>query len=251
MHLWTNSIRLFIISYYTITSTKAGQIIIPQVFTCDSLVQIVTNYGSRNVNVPTYIPETNAQYQNKPLGTYMTWTTTGLNLWMPDWVTSHNFALKTSYFKIQSKRCSSKIVFILILNGNFLETATAIGNSGFGNSSAVPFFVFVKTIYDEVARGFTLSLENQLAFEPIRPFHPPIIFYSDSWSIQLVFCYFCPGRLAKLFPINTYLIENSRILASLKQQWLLQSSIRWFTTVYCVWVGNSGSKVLLGCISWT
>lgn len=199
------------ISFYLIimhlVQIQGMRLITPLNFATDTLVNIVTNDGLYTYDSIKYEACMESQYS--PLITYVSWTTNGLNLRIPDFGLRQNLTLKMHYFQIQHKLGSEKIIFILVTEGNFLQTARAIDNSGFGSSSAVPFFVLLNPSSGNVMRRFTKSLENQLRFISIRPFYAPIIFFSHFLRVQIVFCYYCPGATEKLWPIHTFSVEYS------------------------------------------
>lgn len=204
---------LLYITLSTLNCLNAGQLNMTLVFSSDTLVNIVTNRRVRSQNDILYIPETHSQFQNNPLNTHATWTTENLNLRIPEFALQDNLTLSRYYFQFQSRLGSERIVFVLNTNGSFWETAKAIDNSGYGTSSRVTFFVLVKSLLDEVVIKFINSPDKLLAYQPIRPFHAHIIFFSPAWDTQIAYCYYCTGTWTKLFPIPSLLSEDSFELA--------------------------------------
>lgn len=84
MKFCKNPLGLRTILFHTIFHVNAGQILIPQVFNHDTLVNIVITNQLRNSQILTFNPETNLLYHNNPLSTYTASTTNGLNLRIPD-----------------------------------------------------------------------------------------------------------------------------------------------------------------------
>lgn len=179
---------------------SADHQLLPLVFTKNALVNIVTLNQTNNRQTSLLISETFLHYQKHALNTFISWTTGGLNLRIPDKALANNISLDSYYFKLQQKVPCKDLLFILITEGNFLETVNAIDNSGFGTSSSVPFFVLVNSLIDQVFQNFIQPLEDQLRRNQVRPFHANIIFFSNKWDAQLVYRYYCAGSLNKLLP---------------------------------------------------
>lgn len=208
MHLYAfiNSGNIFnLITLSLILRVQASQFVVPQIFTHDTLVNVVTSYKPQNLETIHFHAKLNTMRQRKILNTYTSWTTTGLKLQIPEHSLKGNLTIKMYYFRLQHKLGSEKILFYLLTEGNFLETARAIDNSGFGTSSTVPFFILVNSPFDKILFKFTQSLENQLYFEFIRPFLANIIFFGLEWTIQVGFCYHCPEQ--KLFAVSSFSVD--------------------------------------------
>lgn len=186
---------------------SAGQLKISLVFSHDTLINIVASVNLPHSSAKMFSPETNLQLRGDPLSTYIYWTTSGLNLSIPKYGLEDNITLNMYYFKIQQRLSTGKAVFVLLTKGSFTETVKAIEKSGFGTSVTIPFFVLVDSLQDEVLVRVTQLLEDQLIFS--QPFHASIVFFSMDWSFQIAYCYYCPGRLAKLLPIYTLSVDIS------------------------------------------
>ncbi len=168
-----------------------------------------------------HIPVRNYPQQDNLHHTYTVHTAKGLNFELSDdYLEQYNnsITINTGYLRLVAKHTNAQIVFLLLTNGNLIETVYAIKKSGFGTSDQVLFFNHVYSLNERNLLFITQFLKS-LPKNNVKPFHANVVFFENEGNTVYVLCYFCNSKFAQLIPLQHSSFENLQ-----KQALLLNSN---------------------------
>ncbi len=176
-----------------------------------------TPTGSHLINIVLSSPLQHITVQSNPQSEYMLHTYTihtvkGLNFEISDHYLEQNdntITIHTGYFRLVSKHSKSLILFLLLTNGNLIETVYAIKKSGFGTSDQVLFFNHVSLLNSQNILFITQFLKS-LPHYNVQPFHANVVFFENDSNTVFILCYFCNSNFGQLVPFQRSSFKNLR-----------------------------------------